>query len=233
MSQNKTANYIIEGAYKKIKLFSEDETLEGHKFQEGLDELNEIVRSSYDTDLFIPYVKTFEFPLVIGQQSYTLSKKIGADVDSEPIAFIEFAYLQDSSINFSIRVAESSEYYVPTRVTNISTRPNTIYWDKGVDETTIVFFDLPDKAYIFGLRGGFIIPEFEAHTTLDDIPDSYIGYLKYALARQLADNFEAAEWTPKLELTYKDKRRQLRAGRHRSLVIKQNSFLCQTPYYEW
>jgi hypothetical protein len=224
MSQHKTANYIVAKAFQKIKLFSEDEVLAGNKYQDGFEELNDIVSQAYDDSLFIPSPTVLNFPLIAGKREYKISKKGGADVDHNPFSSVDFARLNDSGTMYQISVEDRFKFYSTGR-TDVENRPSKIFWTKGVDETIINFFTIPDGVYDFYIEGFSILPQFEPDVTLETIPDSYITYLVYALGRNLSDNFEAADWSVKLELAYKDALRKLKFGRKKSLVIRKNRVL--------
>ena len=61
-----TASQIIQGAYRKIALNSDDRNLSDHKISEGLTYLNRLLQSYLTNTNLIEYDSEISFNLVIG-----------------------------------------------------------------------------------------------------------------------------------------------------------------------
>jgi hypothetical protein len=72
-----------------------------------------------------------------------------------------------------------------------------------VEVVRIRLYPAPSQFFEFNLRGKFQKTDLDSNDTLDGLPDYYIRYLLFALARDVSlYKGRAAAWTPRLEQTY-------------------------------
>ncbi len=200
----RTVNTIIENAYKLIGLYSEDRALEQSRTTEGLYLLNALLDHYASNDKRIAYNSLLSFNLVIGQTTYSFSKKVGASVDSNRIVDLKYIILEDDDKNYPVNIQPDQFYFNNIRKTNVINRPIDAYFQNDIDESRIIFFTKPAKAYPITLKAKFVIDAVELSQPLDEVPAYMHLFLGYALGRILHDHYPGSVWTSTQEAQYQE-----------------------------
>lgn len=204
----RTVNTLIEGAYKLIGVFSEERPLEGSRITEGLEYLQEILDHYASNDTRIAWDDTLTFNLVIGQQEYTFSKDGGADVNSNRIVDLKYITIQDGDFSYPVIIQSDELWYYRKRKLNNTERPQQAFLQNALnqgtssEESKIFFFSKPDKTYTCLIKAKFILNAVALSQPLDEVPNYYHRFLKYALGRTLNDHYPGSTWNQKKEDTY-------------------------------
>lgn len=204
----RTVNTIIEGAYKLIGIYSEDRALSGQLTTEGLESLQEILDHFAATDTRIAYNSELNFNLTIDKAEYTLSKEAGADINSNRIVELKYVVLTDGDFDYPVKILSDEYYFNRKRQVTSTGRPVRVYLQNEVDTVNsaevsrLVFFTLPDKAYSCTVKAKFVLDAVSLSQPLDEVPNYYHRFLKYALGRELSSEYPGSEWDNLKEKKY-------------------------------
>lgn len=199
----RTSNQIIENAFKIIGLFAEDIALENGRMVEGLYNLNILLSQYASSPEKIAYNSNITFNLVPNQREYSISKAIGADVNSNRLVSIKYLTLKSNDIIYPVDITDDEFYINRTRTDTFKTLPRQCYLQNEIEGSIIVFFQIPDQVYECRIKGKFTIDEVELSQVLDEVPNYYHGFLEYALAKQLHSKYKGSSWDANDEETYR------------------------------
>lgn len=228
---SRTVNDVVEGAFKLIGLFSEDRALENFRATEGLSYLQKILDNFGGVNTRIAYDAQLPFNLVLNQRTYTFSKEVGADVNSNKIVELKYVFLTDSDFNYPVDI-ENDDIFFNRRINLLSTgRPTQCFFQNALDETNsyevskITFFTLPDKAYDCTIKAKFVPNAVALSQPFDEVPNFYHLFLEYALGRELRNHYAGSNWDNEKELRYKELLDNVLAGNDLDLTTKTSTAL--------
>jgi len=185
---------LIERSYKVAGLFQQDRILIGSKQQEALIILNEFLDYLASDPSGIAFYNTLQFPVVSGQQSYVFAPS-GGDVVSNRIVELKFVVLISSGTRYPVHIVQDSEYYEQIYYQTSGARPYACFLQNGIDSSTLNFIYKPDTSYTGEVKAKFVLNHLTLNTDISNVPEYYIRYLKYALAKELAIEYLPANWT--------------------------------------
>lgn len=176
-----TTTELITNAYYASGIVSREfETVSGAQITEGLQWLNDILAEKVVDEDMIPYIDTYTFNFVTGQETYYIPDLV--DVDT--LVF----YL--NNVRFSMQYTQRNQYFGAPRVENIQTLPFQWYVEKQFGGANLYVYFEPDTAYPAMLKGNFRLSAVtlgqDLSLTLDQF---YITYLRYALAARICAEF--------------------------------------------
>ena len=218
-------NDIIEGAYKIIGVFSEESNLPQHRIIEGLDYLNKLLDQFASSSVKIAYNDTITFPLVVGQTSYEISNKVGADVSSNPLVIMRFVTLQDGDIVFPLEVIPDNIFFNRRRDTTLTGTPSQVFLQNAVDESNLNFVIKPDKAYSCVVKGKFVLNHVSLNQPINQIPASYHLFLELALGRILRGVYPGSDWSASDESNYTVMKKDLESANDLDVISITSSSL--------
>lgn len=124
MPQNvRTTNDVIVNSLMLIGELGVGETPDGYMLETGLDLINELLDKFSSDSIYIPYLTTLNFNLVVGQDTYSVSDIIPANITADRIVDLSFAnYVVPGfpisnlppSSDYSTDVPPSSQLILPT-----------------------------------------------------------------------------------------------------------------------
>lgn len=195
---------LIQKAYRKIGIYSDDRNLDGDKACLGLDTLNELLDEFATSDPLIAYFNTLQFNLIPNQREYVLSKAVPYDVESNRIIKLKWMILNYSNLNYPIRIREDIDFYQVHRNTDVKTIPFEVFLQNTIDEKSkLFFFQIPDKDYECTVKAKFVIEKFNSLSDpITNVPAYYYRFLQYAVAHALKDDFTANTWDEGKQRTY-------------------------------
>ena len=197
-----TVNKLIEGSFKRIGLFSEDQPLGNGKTTEGLFYLSALMDEFANSPERIAYYSTVQFNLVPGQREYTFSKQLGADVNSQRIVELKFVNIENNDVIYPVEITEDALFLNRSRTDTQTCLPSKCYLQNKVGTSTLVFFTLPDIAYECTVKAKFVLDHPTLNSELDEVPESYYLFLELALGRSLKGIYRGAIWTQDHEREY-------------------------------
>lgn len=200
----RTPNDIIDRAYRIIGVRSKDRALSGDDIGQGLYILNQMLdHYSADSEL-IAYYDLISFPLTIGQESYTISDQVTADVTNKRLVYLKYVNLIDQQYRYPVRVENDTTFYRFTRDETVTRRPNLVFLQQEIGQSRITFIVKPDKAYTCVVKGKFILAHLELSTIITQVPIAYHRYLEYALGNELRASRAGAEWSELSERNFQN-----------------------------
>lgn len=231
------ARDLITKAYQLANVVSPTQALSGPQMNDGLSYLNELLDSFASDGVSIPFVKVLTFNLVVGQDTYSISNLVSADVNYERIVALSSVNLAYAGGSYPVRVITRGQLYDNYRVTQIQSRPAYVILDRQELLTNLVFYPQPDMAYECNVRAKFMLDSLELNDTLDEIPPSANKFLRYALAKELHNVYPSQTWTPQAEQEYQKLYKMFKAGNDLDLTIDTDNILSSGyrnygyPYY--
>jgi hypothetical protein len=238
MALIRTANEIIEGAFKIIGIFSEERALEQGRTTEALDILNELLDSYANAPEKIAYNSEVPFNLVIDQQSYTFSEDISADVNTRKIVELKYVIIKDDNINYPIDILPDEFLLNRAHLTTVRGRPQRCFFQNENELSRITFFTLPDKTYACRIKAKSILENVALNDNLNEVPRSYHLFLKFALGRLLNSHYPGSTWTTTNESFYQNLLKDIKASSDLDLntnsgisLLHRNEYDSRSAFY--
>ena len=207
---------FVEQAYRLISAHSPTVPLHGDDLSTGIDTLNELLESFSATGLNITVARTESCPIIIGQQEVILGSPTDTptpDITVGRLANYEEAWLILEGVTYPLVNIAREEFLSAWKYEPLQSLPRftIVYFD--VDVTRIRLFPAPSQGYEFFIRGKFQLPTLDSNDDISIVPMYYRMFLKYALARDLADTkARAGAWNDKLEKRYQELKRDIEAA---------------------
>ncbi len=226
----RTANEIIEGAFKIIGIFSEERNLSGKRLKEGLDVLNELLSTYRASAQLIAYDSTITFNLVVGQRQYEISEEISADVNSNPLVRLKFVTIENDNLQYPIQIAPDNLFYTNGINLNRSRRPTQVFLQQDNNASFLNFFVKPELAYLCTVKGKFVLDDLTLNTDITTIPRYYTLYLKSALGRLLHPNYDGSKWDAVDETQYTELKEDVMSVADIDLITETSVALVQSRF---
>ena len=217
---------IVTQAYVQSQLISAEfnDELDGVRAETAVQILNQIVAQLNTSSLFPFTRKTFNFPVVTPQQSYTIgidhdnTIPIVADIVTEKPEFIEKLFYKANNLAYPIEIVQCNYSDLVGRIysNNSIGMPNYFAIDNGYPLMTIGFDLKPMAGAVLQLVYTEVIPTFTIDSVLA-IDARYAPVLVYGLARHLSIN-QPAEILSGIDILYKENMTQLKNANMRARI---------------
>ena len=204
MTITRTTRNIVDGAFKKAGMFTEDRDTPGFRLKEGIYYLNSLLDSFANGSPPIPYDKLLTFNLIVGKREYSIGSGVGFDVTSNLLIAIKYITLKDGDSIFPVRNITDTPYYYNSRNDAQSGKPSKCFIQRSENATFLNFFIKSDKTYECTIKGKFVLDHVDENTILDQVPARYHLFLEYALARELSANYPSQPWSVQKEKIYQE-----------------------------
>jgi hypothetical protein len=224
----RTTNDLIVYAGRLLGEVGTDETPDAVLLQTGLFVLNALLAQFSTNSIYVPFIQDLSFTMVVGQQTYSVSNIVPADLNFNRIISIEYANFTVQTIDYPLKVINKSEFYNIVRLTNLQARPGFVLLDKQINESFLIFYPFPDQPYPCNIRVKFMIDDLSANATVDQVPTYYQYFLIYALAKALKNYYPTGNWTPESESEYQRIFADLRVSNETDMTIRTSAIL-ETP----
>lgn len=193
---NLTAQDIIKASMRKLGILAKSEAPSNDELQDSLQALNAMIDEWGSQKLMGTATVRENFPLVAGQQSYTIG--IGGNFNTTTPYQIIYAYYQDVNnikTPLDIVTREEFESYQDSQI--VSAPPLSLFFDPGATQQasqmgTINLYNTPDATspYTLYIDSQKPFTEFANLTTAVTFPPSYVKALIYNLAIEIASEYE-------------------------------------------
>lgn len=227
---NRTANEIIEEAFKIIGIFSEERNLSGKRLKEGLDLLNGLLSSYRASTQLIAYDSIITFNLVVGQRQYEISEEVSADVNSNPLARLKFVTIENDNLQHPIGIVPDNYFYARGINLNLSRRPTQVFLQSENEKTFLNFLVKPDLTYLCTVKGKFVLDDLTLNTDITTIPRYYTLYLSSALARLLHPRYAGSKWDAVDETQYNELKEDVMSVADIDLITETGIALTQSRF---
>lgn len=175
-----TAQNITDAAYNKIGFY----TISTTRSDKALVSLNNMLSIWSIDGLIVPFRTTENFPLVVGQSSYTIGT--GANfATTRPLEILE-AYIRDSSnVDHILEQIDQKRYSALINKT-VDGRPERFYYDPQYSLGKIYFDSEPSTVETLYIVSEKPLTELATLATTVSLPDFYKEALVFNLAIRLA-----------------------------------------------
>lgn len=205
----KTVNETIVNALYLTGELGVGETPDGFMLETGLDLINQVLGKFTADSIYIPFLKDLNFNFVQGQDTYSFSDIVPADVVSDRIVDLSFANFEvpttgATKLIYPLQILKKANYYNVIRQNNLQTRPAYIFLNRQETQSLITVYPVPDQPYPCFLKVKLMLDSVENQSTLIQLPPMYYGFLKYAIARAFLAYYPSANWPQQNEDEYQD-----------------------------
>jgi len=233
----KTVNELITSSLYLLGELATNETPDAFMLSTGLELINEIL-AMYDSDsIYIPYITTVTFDMIVGQRTYSLSDMVPADVVTNKVVDLSYAnYTVPSAgqgIIYPLQIINKAQYYGVTRLTPLNTRPGFIFLDKQATESFITLYPSPDQPYPCQLGVKSMLNSVVANGNLGQLPPFYYGLLKFTLSRRYLAYYPSGNWPQPNEDTYQEYMSIIKNANETDLTIRPSAILSRPEPFYW
>jgi hypothetical protein len=184
-----TTNDLIVGSLYLIGELGVGETPDAFMLSNGLELINELLNKFSADSIYIPYLTTINFTFTVGQDTYSISDIVPANITSDRIVDLSLANYtvpgtDSTAIVYPLRIINKATYYGVVRQTNLLARPGFIVLDKQATESFIIVYPVPDQPYPCSIQVKSMIDSLGNQDSFGELPPYYYGFMKYALARK-------------------------------------------------
>lgn len=180
-----TVTELITRAWYLSGVVSRDlETVDGDQLNDGLQMLNSLLSFKTANQRLIPYYQEYQFPTIIGQESYFIPNLI----------LCETLTFELSTQRFSMALKTRQQYFATCRADNVNSLPYIYHLERtfqgGQSGSLLFMYYFPDQIYPFTLWGKFALANVTLSQDLSLTLDQYyIEYLRYALAEYMCQEY--------------------------------------------
>lgn len=181
---------IISDALKELGVIAIGEQPSAAEADDGLDVLNDLLDSWRLEDLMIYSVRPLVFPLVAGQQSYTVGT--GGNFNTPRPDRIEAVYIRSSNgTDYAAEITTNYQLYADVVSKGVTAQlPSLIYDDNGFPLRTLRMWPVPSDASFSAVLWAWVpLPSFPDLATDVTLPVGYSMALKSNLAVALAPRY--------------------------------------------
>lgn len=226
-----TNDLIINSLYLTGEL-GVGETPDAYMLSTGLELINEILGKLSADSIYLPYIKNIGFIMVPGKSTYTISDMVPADIVSDRIVDLQLANYSVQSVNYPLRIISEANFYNMVTLDNLQARPGLIFFRNDDLFSEIRLYPAPDQPYPCALRVKIMLNKLSQQDTLNELPDFYYGFLKYALGRKFISYYPSANWPAQNEQEYQDYYDILKNANPTDLTIRPSNVLdSPSPFY--
>ncbi len=186
-----TGGDLLASAARLINVLASGETLSGNEISDGLVILNQMLDSWNSERLNIFTIPINEFPLVPGQQVYTLGIGGNFNIPRPPkIERISIVSLLNPAQPLELpleMLTEAGWQAIPVKLIS-SSLPTVVYDDQAFPLRNLNFWCIPTIAVNVRIYGWAALNQFDLTTDMT-FPPGYLKAIRYALAVDLAPEF--------------------------------------------
>jgi len=234
----RTTNDVIINALYLTGELGVGETPDNFMLITGLDLLNEIIDKFSSDSIYIPFLTTINFNFVVGQDEYSISDMVASDITADRVVDLSFANYTvpttgPTQLVYPLRIISKATYWNVVRQTNLTTRPGFIFLNKQAQQSFVTVYPIPDQTYLCTIQVKGMINKLEQQDSLGELPPSYYGFLKYALARKFISYYPSANWPAQNEMEYQDYYTTLKNTNETDLTIRPSVILTAPEPFYW
>lgn len=207
----RTADDLIKKAFIKLGISFQTPLTSGQS-TDGLDAFNLCLDQFASNPSLISYYSILSFPLVIGQESYTISTDttLSPDVNHARIVEPKYVILVDSN-NLQSQVDITTDFpaYENNRNLNSQGQPRGVYFQNEPQLTNMIFYQKPEQAYTCKVKAKFVLEHVDKYSDITTLPPKQDQFFIYHIGRHLSTDYSGANWTAEHENIYNDLRKAI------------------------
>jgi hypothetical protein len=201
-----TVRQFVHQSYRLISASNPTVPLHGDDLELGILVLNQLMQSYAATGLMLTIATTVTIPLAINQSEVVIGPPTFVplpDITIGRLANYDSSWLLLDGVTYPLIQQNRDEFLAAWKFDPLEGLPRFAVVYPDVEVVRIRLYPAPSQFFEFNLRGKFQKTDLDPNDTLDGLPDYYIRYLLFALARDVSlYKGRAAAWTPRLEQTY-------------------------------
>lgn len=201
-----TVRQFVYQSYRLISASNPTVPLHGDDLELGILVLNQLMQSYAATGLMLTIATTVTIPLTINQSEVVIGPATFVplpDITIGRLANYDSSWLLLDGVTYPLIQQNRDEFLAAWKFDPLEGLPRFAVVYPDVEVVRIRLYPAPSQFFEFNLRGKFQKTDLDSNDTLDGLPDYYIRYLLFALARDVSlYKGRAAAWTPRLEQTY-------------------------------
>lgn len=201
-----TVRQFVTQSYRLISASNPTVPLHGDDLELGITVLNQLLQSYAATGLMLTIAQTVTAPLTINQQEVVIGPATFVplpDITIGRLANYDSAWLLLDGVTYPLIEQNRDEFLAAWKYDPLMGLPRFAIVYPDTEVVRIRIYPSPSQYFQFYLRGKFQITNFGSNDNLDGLPDYFIRYLLFALARDMSlYKGRAAAWTERLEQTY-------------------------------
>jgi hypothetical protein len=234
----RTTNDVIIGSLQLLGELGVGELPDAFMLSTGLDLINELLDKFSSDSIYIPFLTTINFTFTVGQDTYSISDMIPADINQDRIIDLSFANYTvqptaSEPIVYPMKIINKATYYNVVRLQNLNARPGFIFLNKQPTESFITVYPAPDQPYPCSLQCKVMLNSLAEDQDLNELAPYYYGFLKYALARKFRDYYPSGNWTQTAEDEYQEYYNNLKNSNETDLTIRPSAIMTAPEPFYW
>lgn len=233
----RTTNDIIINSLRLLGELGVDELPDAFMLSTGLDLINELLDKFSSDSIYIPYLTTLNHVFTVGQDTYSISDMVPADINADRVVDLSFAnYIVQPAasepIVYPMRIINKATYNNVVRLQNLLARPGFIFLNKQANESFITVYPAPDQPYPFFIQVKVMINSLAADQDISELAPYYYGFMKYALARKFLSYYPSGNWPQTAEDEYMDYFSNLKNSNETDVTIRPSvTMTAPEPFY--
>jgi hypothetical protein len=234
---SRTTNDVITNSLLLLGELGVGEVPDAFMLSTGLELINEILDKFSADSIYIPYLTTLNHVFTVGQDTYSISDMMPADINADRVVDLSFAnYIVQPAasepIVYPMRIINKATFNNVVRLQNLLARPGFIFLNKQPTESFVTVYPAPDQPYPFILQVKVMINSLAADQDISELAPYYYGFLKYALARKFLSYYPSGNWPPTAEEEYMDYFNTLKNANETDLTITPSvTMTAPEPFY--
>lgn len=173
-----------------------------------LDTLNRLISYYASDGQMLTIATTASCSLSIGQEFVNVGPPSYVPTPDIPIgrlANIDSAWLLLTGVTYPLIYEPRGEFFAAWKYDPLQGLPRFIIALPQTEIVQLRLYPAPSQFFELFIRAKFQLPQYSINDTLINLPDYYIRFLMFALARDTAlFKGRADAWTDKLELAYQE-----------------------------
>lgn len=234
----RTTNDVIVNSLYLLGELGVGETPDAFMLRTGLDLINELLDKWSADSIYVPYLTTLTFNFVVGQDTYSISDMVMADITADRVIDLSFAnYVVPTTgatnLVYPLKIINKATYWNVVRQTNLTTRPGFIFLNKQAQESFVTVYPVPDQPYQCILGVKCMLDKLAQQDTLGELPPNYYGLLKYGLARKFLAYYPSGNWPDVNEQEYQDYYRTMKNVNETDVTIRPSVIVTAPEPFYW
>lgn len=202
---------VREFAFQSYRLTSASNPtvpLHGDDLKLCITVLNQLLNSYAATGLMITIAQEAQVNLSIGQQYVVIGPSTYVptpDIILGRLANLDSAWLLLNGVTYPLIIESRDEFLAAWKYEPLQGLPRFVIAYPQNEIVNLRIYPAPSQFFEFHIRGKFQLPNLTSNDDLSLLPDYYVRYLLFAVAKDVAMYKGRADaWTDKLEQMLRD-----------------------------
>lgn len=222
-----TAKEFVQDSYQLISANSPTVPLQGNDMAKGIHFLNNLLKYYSSSALLLTISKKIQFQVQIGQQFVTFGAPSFVptpDVTQGRLANLENAWLELDGVDYPLIIESRNVFFGSYKYEPQLGLPRYAIIVNETNLTQMQLYPAPSQVYDVFVYGKFQLPYISENDDMSSLPQYYLRFLTFALARDLAFyKGRSKAWDEKLETMYQEAWDNMESSSSVNLVIESGS----------